>query len=563
MTLNYVALVLDLYTPQGAPLCGGAAVLTPSQPLTDVTDQMVIAAQPLPPVQFTGGMPPAPQILATDNGNPQPAGWTWGISFTAKGAPAPFSFYLPAGPASFTAEDDSAALAWTSGGGLMSLPVGTGVKLSGDSLPGGFSAGTTYYIVSSSGMTVELATTPGGSAVTAASAGSGSLTVVQRNLSSITPVTASVPSAVAYLQLPAGTAAAGNVIVATGPASWEWGEGGGDVESVFGRAGVVEAEEGDYSVGMITGAAPIESPEFIGTPTAPTQDADDDSTKLATTAFVATAVGAAFPVPTGTALEGQVPIATGDGNATAWGTLGEGGDSGITSVTNGDPSIAVSGTAEEILLETGTLDKIASLHPPVEGWSNNGQKIEDIADGTAPGDAAAFGQIPASLPPSGDAGGSLSGSYPDPGLADTEVTPGSYTSANITVGADGRITAAEDGSSDWGGGTLTEAIAPETVTLTYGSTVAVNAELGNAFNLTLTGNATISNPTNPADGQVIRFRITQGSGGSHTASWGTAYDFGTGSAPTLSTTAGKVDICAFEYVASISKWAALGAGLGY
>jgi len=114
-----------------------------------------------------------------------------------------------------------------------------------------------------------------------------------------------------------------------------------------------------------------------------------------------------------------------------------------------------------------------------------------------------------------------------------------------------------------GGATLPDYLAPAVVTLSaVSSAVAVNAALGNAFNLSITATGwTISNPTNPADGQVIRFRLT--AGGNYITGWGTAYDFGTGSAPVLSTTSGKIDICAFEYLASISKWAFLGAGLGY
>jgi hypothetical protein len=114
------------------------------------------------------------------------------------------------------------------------------------------------------------------------------------------------------------------------------------------------------------------------------------------------------------------------------------------------------------------------------------------------------------------------------------------------------------------GGTMSGWLAPAVVALTFGTSIAVNAELGNAFDLTLTASTgTVAAPANPVDGQVIRFRITQGAGGGFTVVWNAVYDFGAAGAPTLSTAAGKVDILAFEYVASISKWAALGSGLGY
>lgn len=152
-------------------------------------------------------------------------------------------------------------------------------------------------------------------------------------------------------------------------------------------------------------------------------------------------------------------------------------------------------------------------------WNMNGNQINHIGNGVASDDAAAYGQTPA--------GGNTSGSV-----------------SNLSTGA-----------------TLPAYLAPKTSALTFGSTVSVNAALGNAFNLTVTGNCTISNPSNPVDGQIIRFRVT--ASGSFTTAWGTSFDFGTGAAPVLSTTSGKVDIIAFEYVASISKWCYLGSGLGY
>ena len=115
------------------------------------------------------------------------------------------------------------------------------------------------------------------------------------------------------------------------------------------------------------------------------------------------------------------------------------------------------------------------------------------------------------------------------------------------------------------GGTMAGYIAPDVATLTFvaSGTTLVNAALGNAFNLTLTASTTtLGNPSNSVDGQMIRFRITQGTGGSFTLAYGSAYDFGTAGAPTLSTAVGALDILAFEYAASKSKWCYLGSALG-
>jgi hypothetical protein len=70
-----------------------------------------------------------------------------------------------------------------------------------------------------------------------------------------------------------------------------------------------------------------------------------------------------------------------------------GGGGVVDSVTAGDLSIVVGGTAANPTVETGTLDEIAALHPPAGNWSNNSKKITALANGSGAQDAAAFGQI--------------------------------------------------------------------------------------------------------------------------------------------------------------------------
>ena len=94
-------------------------------------------------------------------------------------------------------------------------------------------------------------------------------------------------------------------------------------------------------------------------------------------------------------------------------------------------------------------------------------------------------------------------------------------------------------------------MAPAVVVLTDAATIAVDASLGNDFRVTIAGNRTMGNPSNPTDGQKITLQITQGAGGSSAITWGSVYQFSDGlPQPILSTTAGQTDLLAFIYNAA-------------
>ena len=150
------------------------------------------------------------------------------------------------------------------------------------------------------------------------------------------------------------------------------------------------------------------------------------------------------------------------------------------------------------------------------------------------------------------------------GLAALGAAGGSVLSqagASPALAADGAVTSRQArtlaGQRAATAGTTVEAgaVAPAVVALADAATIAVDASLGNDFRVTLGANRTLGNPANPTDGQKITFQITQGSAGSATLTWGSAYSFATGlPQPTLSTAAGLTDLLAFIYNADKGKW---------
>lgn len=88
-----------------------------------------------------------------------------------------------------------------------------------------------------------------------------------------------------------------------------------------------------------------------------------------------------------------------------------------------------------------------------------------------------------------------------------------------------------------------------------GGNVAVDASLSNSFKLTLTGNATLSNPTgSPVSGQTIRILVKQDGTGGRTLAFGTKYKFPGGTAPTITAAANSIDYLGFEYDADDDIW---------
>lgn len=82
-------------------------------------------------------------------------------------------------------------------------------------------------------------------------------------------------------------------------------------------------------------------------------------------------------------------------------------------------------------------------------------------------------------------------------------------------------------------------------TLTDGANIAWNLENAQTAKITLGGNRTLDNPTNMQAGATYMLRVIQDGTGSRTLSYGTAYKWPAGAAPTLTTAANAVDVISF------------------
>lgn len=81
----------------------------------------------------------------------------------------------------------------------------------------------------------------------------------------------------------------------------------------------------------------------------------------------------------------------------------------------------------------------------------------------------------------------------------------------------------------------------EITALTDGATITPDLNDSNNFSVTLGGNRAMANPSNITAGQSGSIFISQDATGSRTLTWGSYWDFSSGTAPTLTTTASAVD----------------------
>ena len=140
-------------------------------------------------------------------------------------------------------------------------------------------------------------------------------------------------------------------------------------------------------------------------------------------------------------------------------------------------------------------------------------------------------------------------------------TSGTVTTLNSTTGTIGNFTTTLTGDVTISTGSATVGtrvavlntaqqytrahnFAATALTITSG-TVPWDLSQNQVATLTVTTNSTMNTPTNPQAGSTYVMLVTQGTGGSNTLSFSTAYKFVGGSAPVLSTGSAQVDVLSF------------------
>lgn len=129
---------------------------------------------------------------------------------------------------------------------------------------------------------------------------------------------------------------------------------------------------------------------------------------------------------------------------------------------------------------------------------------------------------------------------------------GSYGGVGGGGGGDGSMYSMydEDGCTTYIGGRAT---LMDDLAIASGN-VQINCCASNVFRLVLTESVTLLAPNNPISGQTVNLIIKQGGSGSYTVSWPSNFKFPGGSAPSLSTAVGAIDIMSCQYDSADDVW---------
>ena len=326
------------------------------------------------------------------------------------------------------------------------------------------------------------------------------------------------------------------------------------VASVFGRTGVVVKQAGDYAVGDVTGAAPLASPTFTGTPAAPTAAVDTNTTQLATTAYVVGQGYAKLASPAFTGTPTAPTPATADNSTTlattayvkaqGYAPLASPTFTGTPSLPTGTTGVTQSAADNSTkLATTAYVDAADNLKAPLASPALTGTPTAPTA---APGtNTTQLATTAFVLANAGGGGGAVSSVFGRTGAV--VAASGDYAVAQVTG-------AAPLASPSFTGVASIPASYGTITADSDAATVTFDMSASNRHSLLTTSgvgaNRTLA-VSNVQVGQDFRIAIKQAaSGGPYTVTWFSGISWAGGIVPPLSTGANKTDVFVFNCIAA-------------